>query len=178
MVANRVLLSCMLAGMLLLAGCLHAVDPPPGDEPGVEPKDTDGDGVLDADDLCADTPAGATVDPSGCTEEPEPPIPAQVGVGIHHITEFWSEQEQLNQTGALFIRINIVGTHFGNFVNDRSGYDWTELDSIVLPNADLVILATVYPTHSGLDSTANPKYPQTDSDKADFEAWLNALAGR
>lgn len=168
----------MLAGMLLLAGCLHAVDPPPGDEPGVEPKDTDGDGVLDADDLCADTPAGATVDPSGCTEEPEPPIPAQVGVGIHHITEFWSEQEQLNQTGALFIRINIVGTHFGNFVNDRSGYDWTELDSIVLPNADLVILATVYPTHSGLDSTANPKYPQTDSDKADFEAWLNALAGR
>ncbi|HEY0964988.1 MAG TPA: PBP1A family penicillin-binding protein [Candidatus Saccharimonadales bacterium] len=38
----------------------------------VEPTDTDGDGVNDADDLCPNTPAGATVDDDGCAATQSP----------------------------------------------------------------------------------------------------------
>lgn len=43
------------------------------------PEDTDKDGVLDPDDVCADTPAGTEVDATGCAveveeEEEEPPV--------------------------------------------------------------------------------------------------------
>nr|AIF12945.1 OmpA-OmpF porin, OOP family protein (TC.OOP) [uncultured marine group II/III euryarchaeote KM3_57_F04] len=141
-------------------------------------RDLDGDGISDADDACPDTPANETVDETGCTVEPEPQGPIQIGVGIHHITEFWSEQAQLNQTGAAFIRINIGGEHFGNYIDSRTQYDWTELDSVVVPNADKVILATVYPSHSGLTSSKSPKYPETAADIADLETWLSTLAQR
>ena len=40
------------------------------------PKDTDGDGVVDTADKCADTPSGTSVDANGCPVEPETPTPA------------------------------------------------------------------------------------------------------
>lgn len=38
-----------------------------------EPTDSDGDGVIDEDDLCPDTPEGVVVDDTGCEVEPELP---------------------------------------------------------------------------------------------------------
>lgn len=41
----------------------------------IPPKDTDGDGVVDADDKCPDTPAGTKVDATGCPVKDETPAP-------------------------------------------------------------------------------------------------------
>jgi len=53
----------------------------------VAPVDSDGDGVVDADDKCADTPSGTTVDATGCAvveeEEPETTVPVDTdGDGV------------------------------------------------------------------------------------------------
>ncbi len=50
---------------LSIAGC-PATTPPTGDPPPGQTLDADGDGVIDADDNCADTPEGATVGTDGC----------------------------------------------------------------------------------------------------------------
>jgi outer membrane protein len=44
-----------------------AAAPPPPPPPPPAPKDADGDGVIDANDQCPDTPKGTRVGPQGCT---------------------------------------------------------------------------------------------------------------
>jgi len=44
-----------------------AAPPPPPPPPPAPPADTDGDGVIDANDQCPDTPKGDRVGPQGCT---------------------------------------------------------------------------------------------------------------
>ena len=48
----------------------------------VAPVDSDGDGVVDADDTCADTPSGTEVDAKGCAVVTETPIVDTDGDGV------------------------------------------------------------------------------------------------
>jgi len=58
---------CVLGAVVWIGGCPST--PPSGGGNG-QPTDTDGDGVNDDVDQCADTPAGAAVDAMGCPVEP------------------------------------------------------------------------------------------------------------
>ncbi len=55
------------APVMAAAPVVAAVAAPPPPPPPAPPADTDGDGVIDANDQCPDTPKGERVGPQGCT---------------------------------------------------------------------------------------------------------------
>ncbi|MBL8201694.1 MAG: OmpA family protein [Chromatiales bacterium] len=55
------------APVAVAAPVAAAAPPPPPPPPPAPPADTDGDGVIDANDQCPDTPRGERVGPQGCT---------------------------------------------------------------------------------------------------------------
>src|SRR3546814_13775074 len=65
--------------MFVLCKQVHQQHHPPRPQP----KDTDGDGVIDSLDQCPGTPAGTKVDSRGCPLPPPPPPKDSDGDGVY-----------------------------------------------------------------------------------------------
>ena len=76
---KHLLFSSILCSLLIFTNCGDSDDPVADDttdttgdtnidDGSTAVLDADGDGVADADDTCADTPSGETVDSSGCSD--------------------------------------------------------------------------------------------------------------
>ena len=64
---KHLLFLSILCSLVLFNACSEDEDPV-ADDNSTAVLDADGDGVADADDTCADTPSGETVDSSGCSD--------------------------------------------------------------------------------------------------------------
>ena len=68
---KHLLLLCALCSLVLFTNCSDSDDPVTDDnidDGSTTVLDGDGDGVVDNDDTCADTPSGETVDSNGCAD--------------------------------------------------------------------------------------------------------------
>ena len=72
---KHLLFLSILCSLVLFTNCGDSDDPVADDynyntddDDSTTVLDADGDGVADADDTCADTPSGETVDSSGCSD--------------------------------------------------------------------------------------------------------------
>jgi OOP family OmpA-OmpF porin len=95
-----------------------AAAPPPPPPPPPPPADTDGDGVIDAKDQCADTPKGDRVGTAGCSCD----ITRQVQFALNSADLTAEGEDTLDEMAENLVRLKFVsGTVVGH--TDSSGTD-------------------------------------------------------